>query len=243
MVIKCPNCNHFVSDTAEKCPSCGFKLKDDAAKDDSSTFDELVSFLLSVEESLRSYAVQLDNSVTICCYNTESLDFEVQIFIEASKKDTSDKELLNAREAYQKFKQSDYFPDFSVKEDECSEGYILLDCTSDCTSGIRYVVKMLITVFGITSPNQLHIEDLEDRNETGYRNEMENVNEIDDSEVIEEDSEDSAETWMNVLCFLIPIVGLILYFVKKNEYPNTANSYLKWAAVGFGVSLFINLIL
>ena len=60
---------------------------------------------------------------------------------------------------------------------------------------------------------------------------------------IYEVEDDSAGLWMNVLCFLIPIVGLVLYFVKKSNYPNTAKSYLTWAAAGFGVSILINIIL
>ena len=42
-----------------------------------------------------------------------------------------------------------------------------------------------------------------------------------------------------ILSFLIPIVGIVLYFVKKNEEPEAAQSYL-WAGVaGFILGLLI----
>ena len=46
---------------------------------------------------------------------------------------------------------------------------------------------------------------------------------------------------MNGICFIIPLVGLIMYFVKKNTQPNCAKSYIIWAAVGFGISILLNL--
>ena len=33
MVIKCPECNHFVSDTSSTCPHCGYVLKKEAAEE------------------------------------------------------------------------------------------------------------------------------------------------------------------------------------------------------------------
>ena len=236
MVIKCPNCNHYVSDTAEQCPKCGYKLKNNVVKDDSSSFDELSSYLHSIEESEGCYSFLLDNGVCICC-NHEDFDSEVQFFIEEFKKQTSDKHFFDARDAYLKFKQSEYFSDFSIKGDECNEGYVHINCTSKTDSPSPYIAKMLISVYGVTSPDQIEIVDFggDKLSEEDYSDASEDY-----SESFEEDSEDSAETWMNILCFLIPIVGLILYFVKKNEYPNTAKSYLTWAAVGFGVALLLN---
>ena len=52
--------------------------------------------------------------------------------------------------------------------------------------------------------------------------------------------DDSAGILMKILCFMLPIVGLVLYFVKRNSLPNAAKSYLIWAAAGFGLSLLIN---
>ena len=58
-----------------------------------------------------------------------------------------------------------------------------------------------------------------------------------------EDVDDSAGILMKILCFMLPIVGLVLYFVKRNSLPNAAKSYLIWAAAGFGLSLLVNLAL
>lgn len=70
--------------------------------------------------------------------------------------------------------------------------------------------------------------------------ERENSYNVEDSY---EDVEDSAGILMKILCFLLPIVGLVLYFVKRNSLPNAAKSYLIWAAAGFGLSLLVNLAL
>ena len=43
-----------------------------------------------------------------------------------------------------------------------------------------------------------------------------------------------------LISFLIPIVGVILYFVNKNERKNP-NDYLVWALVGFIIGLICNL--
>ena len=40
MVIKCPNCNHYVSDTASICPNCSCKLKDDVSEESSTLLSE-----------------------------------------------------------------------------------------------------------------------------------------------------------------------------------------------------------
>lgn len=58
-----------------------------------------------------------------------------------------------------------------------------------------------------------------------------------------EDVDDSAGILMKILCFMLPIVGIVLYFVKRNSLPNAAKSYLIWAAAGFGLSLLVNLAL
>lgn len=47
---------------------------------------------------------------------------------------------------------------------------------------------------------------------------------------------------MNGLCFCIPLVGIILYFVKKNEQPKCAKSYLTWSIVSMGIGIFLNII-
>jgi len=51
------------------------------------------------------------------------------------------------------------------------------------------------------------------------------------------DAEDVSSTGLNVLSFLIPIVGIIMYFVYRDETPIKAKACLKWTLIGFGVSV------
>jgi uncharacterized membrane protein YvbJ len=53
--------------------------------------------------------------------------------------------------------------------------------------------------------------------------------------------DDKPTCLMNGICFLIPIVGIILYFVKKNEQPNCAKSYLQWALISVAIGILINI--
>lgn len=55
--------------------------------------------------------------------------------------------------------------------------------------------------------------------------------------------DDNPGCLMNGLCFLIPIVGLVMYLVKKDTQPNCAKSYGLWGLVGFCVSLVLNLLI
>ena len=42
-LIKCPECNHEVSDSAETCPNCGYRLKENKTDDAASVIkDELI---------------------------------------------------------------------------------------------------------------------------------------------------------------------------------------------------------
>lgn len=45
-----------------------------------------------------------------------------------------------------------------------------------------------------------------------------------------------------IICFLIPIVGLVLYIVEKEKNPSKANSAGKYALWGFLISILIALI-
>lgn len=53
---------------------------------------------------------------------------------------------------------------------------------------------------------------------------------------------DNLNVGFKILCFLIPIVGLILYIVEKEKNPSKANSAGKCALWGFIISLSIALI-
>ena len=48
---------------------------------------------------------------------------------------------------------------------------------------------------------------------------------------------DTPSAGLNILSFFIPIVGLILYLVLKDEEPKKANAVGKWALIGVGVGL------
>ena len=56
------------------------------------------------------------------------------------------------------------------------------------------------------------------------------------------DVSDEPGCLMNGLCFLVPLVGIVLYFVNKETSPKSAKSYLTWAIVGFIVDFFFYLI-
>ena len=55
------------------------------------------------------------------------------------------------------------------------------------------------------------------------------------------DDEDKASIILIIISFLFPIVGWILYFVKKEDMPNAAKKYAYWAWGGFGLNLLITL--
>lgn len=54
---------------------------------------------------------------------------------------------------------------------------------------------------------------------------------------------EDAGVGMKILSFLFPIVGIIMYFVKKNEAPVYAKSCLTWGLIGLGVSFFFGVLL
>lgn len=65
-------------------------------------------------------------------------------------------------------------------------------------------------------------------------------------ELYEENSilqkEDKLETLMLIICVLIPIVGIIYYFVKKSEYPVKAKNALVISLISIGITFLINLL-
>ena len=44
---------------------------------------------------------------------------------------------------------------------------------------------------------------------------------------------------LNILSFLLPIIGLILYIVYQGKTPNKAKAIGKWALIGFVVGLVL----
>ena len=44
-------------------------------------------------------------------------------------------------------------------------------------------------------------------------------------------SQDGSNFWWNLLSFMFSLIGLILFFVFKEEYPKRADHILRWAAI------------
>lgn len=55
--------------------------------------------------------------------------------------------------------------------------------------------------------------------------------------------EDKVDTILSILAFCFPIVGLILYFVWKDNRPNSAKQICTVSAIGFGVGVVFYLIM
>lgn len=53
--------------------------------------------------------------------------------------------------------------------------------------------------------------------------------------------EDQPSSGLNILSFIVPIAGWIMYFVFKSKTPKKAKSCAKWAWIGFGVSVILQL--
>ena len=62
----------------------------------------------------------------------------------------------------------------------------------------------------------------------------ENQNDIDPNDV--------PSTGLNIVCFLIPVVGLIIYLTQKDKSPKKASSAGKAAIWGVGVSVALSII-
>lgn len=62
--------------------------------------------------------------------------------------------------------------------------------------------------------------------------------EIEESD-IEDEIDDSPSVIISILCFLVPFVGLIHYLLKRSTKPDSAKTYLKWAAIGFILNIIL----
>ncbi|MGJ8683036.1 MAG: hypothetical protein ACSHWW_00335 [Nonlabens sp.] len=56
-------------------------------------------------------------------------------------------------------------------------------------------------------------------------------------------SQDELGTGLKVVSFCLPIVGAILYFVYKKEYPNKSKQACTAALIGFGVGIVLQVIM
>lgn len=55
-------------------------------------------------------------------------------------------------------------------------------------------------------------------------------------------AEDKPNTGLNILSLFIPLVGIILYFVWKNETPVRAKGVIKFALIGIGINVGISIL-
>lgn len=54
--------------------------------------------------------------------------------------------------------------------------------------------------------------------------------------------EDKLGTGLSILSFCIPLAGGILYFVKKDEKPESAKQAGKLALIGLGIGIVLNVV-
>ncbi len=59
----------------------------------------------------------------------------------------------------------------------------------------------------------------------------------------DQDENDIPNTGLNILSLFIPLVGIILYFVWKNNTPKKAKSILTFALIGWVINIFLNIFL
>lgn len=299
MVVKCPNCNQYVSDTASVCPKCGASMTVSTAKNfagsatDANNYNESQKAVTSQVKAfpelipyLRQHLIKheevgnsssIDTSIGIKdedgiqddfihIYNhwgqwldgepvrlggeNSGLCLRLGFLADWGYKDDVSKQLVNDdNERFLRFRnltcfslftphRSNYTPETDPIWREQRE--FALDLGKDLEQASLLISEILQKVYLVPLSQELEIF-VENRDDDQEIESDQTVNESTDDGIYEVE-DDSAGLWMNVLCFLIPIVGLVLYFVKKDNYPNTAKSYITWAAAGFVVTLLIKVI-
>lgn len=63
------------------------------------------------------------------------------------------------------------------------------------------------------------------------------------SNVIYTVEEDEPSTELNILSFLVPVAGWIMYFVFRDETPIKAKACSKWAWIGVAVSIGLSILM
>ena len=302
MVIKCPNCNHYVSDTASVCPKCGAGMTVSTPKnltndftdtnnhsEAPNTFNSNIEVFPELVPNLRQHLIthnEVGNSSDVITFISFDDDSDLRIYnhrgnwldgepirlegedsgfclrlvflANSDNKDESVQESIKIdNERFQRFRKLDCFSLFAphrsyfeiVDNEWVDDKEFALDLGINLEKASILISEILQKVYLVPLSQELKIEidvhNGSENQEIESDNDFGTIQTVNDSSMdgIYEVEDDSAGLWMNVLCFLIPIVGLVLYFVKKSNYPNTAKSYLTWAAAGFGVSILINIIL
>lgn len=55
--------------------------------------------------------------------------------------------------------------------------------------------------------------------------------------------DNGVDIWLGILAFCVPIAGLILYFVWKDEKPKTAGQMCTISAISFGITVLLYIVL
>ena len=66
------------------------------------------------------------------------------------------------------------------------------------------------------------------------------------SEIIDNNNDskqDEPGIGWQILAFLIPLAGVIMYFNVKGEFPNKAKRYITLAGIGFAINLILRFII
>lgn len=301
MVIKCPKCNHYVSDSVVLCPNCGKILKENSQE-----LDESSNMLLSNENTnnqvlgtsnyncFQGLTTELKKNLELQKTNNENEEVWTTInwidkngnrdflFISSTEYDDDDNIIktnaglivkidfykdedsfngIEIDKQFTKFAQLQSYPQFTSHYDEGDDWLkrdFEINFAQDVEGAARIITELLTKVKGLSPNDEYGIftgvgDNGQDEEEAWYESHekcVDNQNnapvvyseEPVDDEGLDEIKSDSAGYLMLALCFLLPIVGLVLYFVKKGRYPNTAKSYLISAAIGFSIAFLYNII-
>lgn len=78
------------------------------------------------------------------------------------------------------------------------------------------------------------MEENQNQGRTDFKQEAQNL--------FKDNGPDDLHIGLKIASFCFPIVGAILYFVKKDNEPKAAKQACNLALIGFGVGLIINII-
>ncbi|MDO5712816.1 MAG: hypothetical protein Q4Q07_00160 [Tissierellia bacterium] len=62
------------------------------------------------------------------------------------------------------------------------------------------------------------------------------------TEEYESESNDKASVLLSILFFVLPVIGLIYYFVKRKEKPRACKTYLVVILVSLGINALFSLL-
>jgi len=153
MVVKCPKCNHFVSDMAPTCPHCGEKLFDEkkSKTKDNSCVLELRSKIDKEYKRSKAY-LDLDTSEPSLTISIQKLEYpsgRVNITFMYDLDWTKDLPALNkAKELLSNFKQSPFFVEIEDWDEDIEEERFQCSGSVQKADAPSYVAELL-SYFGL----------------------------------------------------------------------------------------------